>query len=249
VRAETSAHANAERLDDATRGGGGLDVLDLFNGHAAGAGAVAAVAVAAGLGVGLLLLLLLVLLLLLLGWRGLRSAVGVRGLVGGGTVVVGAAAGPGVSVIFDPGGRRLRISALIFGGGGSKCDSRAAISCLICVSLVCDMPAATARSDLLSDLHLPGCSVGAGAASAVAEAAASAVAVAAGLGGEAAGWRGFRFDVWVGMRNALAAGWGGCSRTQAQEMFWITLWNHTVLRIVAMCVSKCDSRQWSRTLS
>ena len=120
---------------------------------------------------------------------------GVVGL-GGGTVVVGAAAGPGVSVIFDPGGRRF----------------------------------------------------GAGAAGAVAEAAASAVAVAAGLGGEAAGWRGFRFDVWVGMRNALAAGWGGRGRTQAQEMFWIKLWNHTVLRIVTMCVSKCKSRHLSLTL-
>jgi hypothetical protein len=142
-------------------------------------------------------------------------------------VVVTVAAGPGVSVsgrtIDVHGGRRLCISAMI---SNSRC---------VC-DMVCDMPAATASA-------LRGCRVGAGAAIAVVEAAATAVAVAAGQGGEAAGWRGFRFDMWVRMGNALDTRNGGTGRMQAQEMFWIKLRNHAVLRIAGMCVSKSDSPQ------
>ena len=100
------------------------------------------------------------------------------------------------------------------------------------------------------------------AAIAVAEAAATAVAVAAGLGGRAAGWRGIRFDVGVGLGNAglggraagrrgirfgTRVGLGRAASSQAQEMFWITLRNHAVLRIVGMCVSKCESLQLFHT--
>jgi hypothetical protein len=154
--------------------------------------------------------------------RGLRFAVGLgwgegparwRSAEPAG-VVVTVAAGPGVSVS----GRTFDVL------GGRRCD------------MVCDMPAATASA-------LRGCRVGAGAAIAVAEAAATAVAVAAGQGGEAAGWRGFRFDVWVRMGNALDTRNGGTGRMQAQEMFWIKLRNHAVLRIAGMCVSKSDSPQ------
>ena len=100
--------------------------------------------------------------------------------------------------------------------------------------MVRDMPAATASA-------LRGCRVGAGAAIAVAEAAATDGNKAGTL--NRAGWRGFRFDVGVRMGNALVTRNGGTGRMQAQEMFWIKLRNHAILRIAGMCVSKSDSPQ------